>query len=245
MHLSSQHMPCAQAQTVPLGLGQGILILVACALAFAALLQLPHVIVGRWGEWVGAAAFVALQVAGWRLAAGPAWKALFRAPTLRDVMIALACVPLVVGMPLLVALGMTGQGHLVSNAIIQTAAGMAAPGLINLFAVSALQLLGEELVTILPLLVLASALRRSGLRPWVAVAVGWIVTSLAFGALHLPTYHWNYAQALLVIGVARLVLTGVFLLTRNLWASTLAHVVNDFSLIALAVLVARSGAGVG
>jgi membrane protease YdiL (CAAX protease family) len=79
-----------------------------------------------------------------------------------------------------------------------------------------------------------------------AVAIAWVATALAFGALHLPTYQWHFGQALLVIGSARLVLTAVYLLTRNLWASTLAHVVNDWSIMALAMLAAvgsRTGTG--
>ncbi|TDK21046.1 CPBP family intramembrane metalloprotease [Luteimonas aestuarii] len=115
--------------------------------------------------------------------------------------------------------------------------------LTKLLAMSAVQLPGEEPVTILPMLVLVAALRRPGVSAWLAIGIAWIATALMFGALHLPTYLWHPGQALLVIGAARLVLTGVYLLTRNLWASTLAHVVDDWTLMAIAVGMSRTGIG--
>ncbi|MDZ7936908.1 MAG: CPBP family intramembrane glutamic endopeptidase, partial [Rhodoferax sp.] len=40
----------------------------------------------------------------------------------------------------------------------------------------------------------------------------------------------NWAQCLLIIGSARLVLSLAYLKTRNLWVSTLAHIINDWVL---------------
>lgn len=134
---------------------------------------------------------------------------------------------------------------LAMNPVLQHAVGMPPVQAANLLAVSAIQLLGEELVAILPLLVLVSALHRSGMCAWLAIGIGWVATSLAFGALHLLAYRWYFGQALRVIGAARLVLAGVYLLTRNLWASTLAHVVNDGLLIASAVFFVDAGAHAG
>ena len=108
------------------------------------------------------------------------------------------------------------------------------------FALVAVQLLGEELVTILPLLATVALLHRVGMPARWAIAVAWVATALLFGALHLPTYQWHVGQALLVIGTARLVLTAVFLCTRNLWASTIAHIANDWAIMAFALAFSRS-----
>ncbi|HSE07866.1 MAG TPA: CPBP family intramembrane glutamic endopeptidase [Nocardioidaceae bacterium] len=99
------------------------------------------------------------------------------------------------------------------------------------------QLLGEELVTILPLLALMYYLHfRRGTSRLTALLVSWAVTALLFGALHLPTYDWNVVQALLGIGVARLVLTLAYVLTKNLWVSTGAHVLNDWAIFGSGLL---------
>lgn len=241
-HRPRPPFPYVDGVPAPIGPGGGLAIIGACAAAFAALTLLPHWIPGAGGTWAGAMAFVGLQLIGLMLAVGPAWTALFRRPRARDLLIALACVPLVFAVPAAVALGVVGDTHLVANAVIAQSGTLPPSRLLTLFAASGVQLLGEELVTILPLLVLMAVLRRAGLRPGWVIGIGWLVTALMFGALHLPTYQWHWGQALLVIGSARLVLTGVYLLTRNLWASTLAHVVNDWSFLVFALLMARMSA---
>lgn len=245
MALPVTALPYVDGRPVPLELRGGLLVLAACTLAFAALLWLPKAIPGNLGGWLGATAFVALQMLGLLLVVGPAWMALFRRPRARDLLVAFAAVPLVIGVPALVALGVVGEDALTANAAIGAAAGLPASQVVNLLAVSAVQLLGEELVTILPLLVLLSALHRAGLPAWLALGIAWVATSLAFGALHLPTYQWHFGQALLVIGSARLVLTGVYLLTRNIWASTVAHIANDWSIMLLTIFVAKAVSAAG
>jgi uncharacterized protein len=94
---------------------------------------------------------------------------------------------------------------------------------------TAIQLLGEELMTILPLLaVLWLCFRHFKLSRRVSLLVAVVVSTLWFGAVHLPTYDWNLVQALGGIGAARLVLTTAYLVTRNIWVSTGAHIVNDW-----------------
>ncbi len=98
------------------------------------------------------------------------------------------------------------------------------------------QLLGEELITILPFLALLSWLvghlgwsRRRGL------VLAWVLSSLLFGLLHLPTYSWNLAQSVLIIGAARMVLTGAYLYTGNLWVCTGAHVISNWIIFFIAM----------
>lgn len=93
-----------------------------------------------------------------------------------------------------------------------------------------IQLLGEELLTILPLLaVLWLCVQKLGLSRRLALVIAVMVSTLIFAAVHLPTYNWNMIQCFGGIGMARLVLTGAFLVTRNLWVSAGAHIVNDWT----------------
>jgi membrane protease YdiL (CAAX protease family) len=230
--------PFYNGAPAPLTSAGSLIVLAACAAAFFALLWIPLRMPGVGGGWLAATAFVALQLAGLALAVGPAWVALFRRPRARDLLVGLASVPLVIGVPLLVGYFVVGEANLSVNAVIESAGDLSALQALNRFATAALQLVGEELITILPLLVVLALLHRSGMRRAPAIAIAWVITSLAFGALHLSTYQWHFGQALLVIGAARFVLTGVYLLTRNIWASTIAHIANDWSMMALALLAA-------
>lgn len=230
--------PFYDGRPVPLGATGCLWILAACASGFLALLAAPHIVQGAMGSWIGIILFVALQLMGLWLAVGPAWTAIFHRPTWREALLAIACVPLVFGLPALVALFVVGSQHLTPNQMIQATGHLSPVQALGFFSMSAIQLLGEELVTLLPFLVLLTALKRTALKPWAAIGIAWLATSLMFGALHLPTYGWNFAQALLVIGTARLVLTGVYMLTRNIWASTITHIGNDWMLFTIAMLTA-------
>lgn len=233
-------LPYSFGQPVPLSTGGCLTLWAASAFAFVLLLTVPTWHPSPWTGALAAVLFVGVQWAGLRVAVGSAWGALFRRPRWRDVALALAAVPLVFGLPALVAVYGLGTSHLSANASVDAVAGLTSAQLVTRFAQVAVQLLGEELVTILPLLAAVALLHRAGVPARWAVAVAWVATALLFGALHLPTYQWHVGQALLVIGTARLVLTAVFLYTRNLWASTIAHVANDWAIMAFALAFSRS-----
>ncbi|MBL8598807.1 MAG: CPBP family intramembrane metalloprotease [Devosia sp.] len=93
------------------------------------------------------------------------------------------------------------------------------------------QLIGEEVVTILPLLaVLWFCVQKLNLSKGLALTIAVIMSTAWFAAMHLPTYDWNYLQCFGIIGTARLVLTAAYLLTRNLGVSAGAHIINDWSI---------------
>ncbi|MCE8422026.1 hypothetical protein LZ190_25835, partial [Rhodovulum sulfidophilum] len=70
------------------------------------------------------------------------------------------------------------------------------------------QLIGEELLGILPFLaVLWFCVTRMRLSRPAGILIGLLVSAPVFGAAHLPTYDWNWGQALLGIGSARVFLT--------------------------------------
>ncbi|MDW5318539.1 CPBP family intramembrane glutamic endopeptidase [Rhizobium sp. PL01] len=97
-----------------------------------------------------------------------------------------------------------------------------------------IQLIGEEVVTILPLLaVMWTCYTKFGWGRRASLAAGILVSTVWFCSLHLPTYDWNLIQCFVVIGISRLVLTWSYIRTRNLWVSAGAHIINDWSLFAI------------
>ena len=107
-----------------------------------------------------------------------------------------------------------------------------------------IQLLGEELVTILPLLaVMWFCVQKLKLPKTLSLVIAIAVSTACFSALHLSTYNWNFVQCLVVIGSARLVLTASYLVTRNLWVSFVAHLINDWSIFVF--VFARSHVPIG
>ncbi len=108
---------------------------------------------------------------------------------------------------------------------------------IAFFAKTLPQLLGEEVITLLPFLALLQWLTtRWGMGRKGAIIGAWLVTSLVFGLVHLPTYDWNWIQCIFVIGTARLVLTLPWIMTKNIWVSTGAHIFNDWLLFSMSLL---------
>lgn len=95
------------------------------------------------------------------------------------------------------------------------------------------QLLGEELLTMLPFLAILQLIRRS------RIALALRGSTLLFSASHLPTYDWNWAQCWVVVGAARVVWTLAYSATRSLWVSLGAHILTDWATFLLAFLSAR------
>lgn len=213
------------------------LVLGGCVAGFLALLLTPRGEAGQVIGLVGPLLFVSLPLAGLVLASGRGWTALLPRPTWRDLLLGLAFMPLTLLASGVVAFfyGKIGLAH--ANPATEIVARLPGVERMIFLAGTAPQLLGEELVTILPLLgLLTLCHRRLGLPRGVSIAIAWVVSAMIFGALHLSTYGWDLVQVLLVIGVARLVLTIPYLLTKSVWASFTAHVCLDWSIFTLVLL---------
>lgn len=210
------------------------LILLGCALGFAALIVQPQVWPGQGGRWFAVLLFVALPLAGLRIAAGRDWRALFPHAHWSDIWIGLAFVPVTLSTSALVAVFILHRGPTVANPAIGMLSSLG-PVDLAMFLVGTLpQLFGEELITVLPLLSTLTLLHRGLKLPrGMAIVGAWAVSALIFAALHLPTYGWHILQTLTIIGMARLALSLPFLITRSIWSSTVAHVANDWLLFAL------------
>lgn len=132
-----------------------------------------------------------------------------------------------------------------ANPAAEGVAAMDGGGLLLFLSRTLIQLIGEEVITILPLLaVLWFVVNRLGMSRRNGIIAGVLVSTLWFSALHLPTYGWNVVQCLGIIGTARLVLTAAYLLTRNLWVSSIAHIFNDWTLFLLSFGIGHLPIGV-
>ncbi|WP_312165645.1 type II CAAX prenyl endopeptidase Rce1 family protein [Phenylobacterium sp.] len=202
---------------------------------------MPLTLHGWTGRWLAVGLFVSGPLLGLALVAGYDWTRLFRRLTWSQVWLGLAFAPIALLTSALVALGVNRFGTTTANPSVDMLAHIPLGQAAQFLASVPLQLLGEELITVVVLLAVSAALLRVGASRGPAIAGGWLVSAVVFGALHLPTYQWHVLQALLVIGSSRLVLSLPYLWTRNLWVSTLAHIALDGSLMIFALLAGMAG----
>lgn len=219
-----------------------LVVLAMSAAGFAALMAAPSLVPGRLGGWIGIALFVALPLGGLRAAAGKHWTALFPRPTARDIWIGLAFAPCTLLVSAIVALGVMRTQLTAANPVAAILLQLHGGDLAAFVAATAPQILGEELITIIPFIALLTLLSAGRRLPRKAAIVGaWIGSALLFGALHLSTYQWHLGQVLLIIGTARLVLTVPYLITKNIWSSTIAHLTNDWLIFAAVLVLPKLG----
>jgi uncharacterized protein len=165
------------------------------------------------------------------------WQAIFGKVGLRELKLMLGFALLNIVVSMSVGAIVHALANVTSNAATAQLSGMDTTGRIAFFAKTAPQLFGEEVVTILPFLAVLTLLSvRFGVRRKAAVVGAWLISSLLFGLIHLPTYDWNLIQCIVVIGTARMVLTLAFILTKNIWVSTGAHITNDWLLFSMSLL---------
>ena len=75
-----------------------------------------------------------------------------------------------------------------------------------------------------------------------AIVIAALVVAILFAAEHLPTYNWNFLQALMGVGVARIVLLLPYFMTKNLVVSAGAHILNDWMFFGVSILSATLAA---
>ncbi|MEU1986039.1 CPBP family intramembrane glutamic endopeptidase [Nocardia sp. NPDC019395] len=228
---------------VPVGLTsmQWLLAWLSVVAGFAALVLLPqpNAVVALLPRVL----FTAIPLIVLAILTGPHWRALFRRVSGRDVvtMIGFAGLNLVVS----VALGLLVRSvfGVAENKVTDNIDGVVET--IAFYAGTGIQLVGEELFTIMPLLALLFFLTaKAGLSRNAAALAAWLITAAWFAAAHLPTYDWNFAQAFIVIGGARLVLTLAYIRTKNLWVCAGAHIINDWVLFTPTVLAGAALAAI-
>lgn len=165
------------------------------------------------------------------------WKAIFGKVGGREVklMFGFALLNIVVSMTVgAIVFALFGTSP---NSATAQLAGLDTAGRIAYFAKTIPQLLGEEVITLLPFLALLQWFSKGlGMGRKGAIICTWVITSVVFGLIHLPTYDWNWIQCIVVIGSARMILTLPWILTKNIWVSTGVHIVNDWLLLVVTLL---------
>jgi membrane protease YdiL (CAAX protease family) len=214
-----------------------LLLMAAVVAGFAALVAPLPWPGGPLAPLIPALLFMGIPLAALAYLAPRHWPALFGQVGWRELRLMLGFVLLNLVVSLSVALLVRTFAEVTPNAATAELAAMGTAERVVFFAKTLPQLLGEELVTMLPFLALLTLLTvRFGVGRRGAVIGAWLLSSLLFGLIHLPTYDWNWIQCIVVIGSARIVLTLAYILTKNLWVSTGAHIINDWVLFGAAVL---------
>ena len=242
MTVRSSDLPYYSGLPVRIGGGGWLLILAAVVVAFLQLaLWKPESVPLAY---VSALLLPVLPLLALMAATGWRAPALFRSVGFKAVLIALAFALLTIlcsfaaGALLAQVMPMTSNPNLAGIGDESTA------DLLVFLGRAGIQLVGEEVVTILPLLaVLWFCTERLKMPRTVALAAAVLISTVWFAALHLPTYNWNWVQCLATIGTARIVLTLAFLVTRNLWVSSIAHIANDWSLFFIAFVGGHAPVG--
>lgn len=231
--------PCYRGRPHGISTYGWLLVLAGVAAGFLALVVPVPFAESQITGWLRAVLFAGLPVLALRTASPSGWMDIFAPISLREVkqMFGFALLNIVV--TLAVGGAVKFFATTAANARVADATLLDGAQLANFFANVAVQLLGEELITILPFLaVLAFCSNVARIGRNVSVVVAWLASAFAFGLIHLPTYEWNLIQCLVVIGSARLVLTWAYIWSKNVWVSTGAHIINDWALIALTVFLA-------
>lgn len=217
---------------------QWTLLLLLCLLAFLLLTFLGLLFVGPVSQLFPVILFLLVPLAGLGAMGRGCLSALFRPLTMKAILLMPAFALLNLLVSVAVALVVVGMADVSANPAVGLIRALD-PVQFAAFLLRTLpQLVGEELITILPLLALLAYLVQG--RGWsrrAAIVAAWLTTALLFGILHLPTYQWNLAQSIFIIGAARMVLTGAYLLTGNLWVSAGAHIVSDWLIFFAAYLL--------
>jgi len=223
----------------PVGLtgGQWLFVMTAVVAGFAVLLAPIPWPGGPLGAMIPALLFALLPLAALARVAPGHWKAIFGRVGWREVRLMFGFALLNIVVTLIVGVLVSAFAEVTSNAAAEQLGAMDTAGRIAFFAKTLPQLFGEELITVLPFLALMVVLTKGfGMGRRGAIVGAWLISSLIFGLLHLSTYDWNLVQSIVVIGTARMVLTLAWILTKNIWVSTGAHVINDWLLFTIGLV---------
>ncbi len=217
--------------------GQWLFVMAAVAAGFVVLVAPIAWPGGPIGALIPALLFPAIPLAALAHVAPDHWKTLFGKVGWRELRLMLGFALLNIVVSMSVGAIVRALADVTSNAAAAQLNAMDTAHRVAFFARTLPQLLGEEVVTLLPFLAILALMSNGlGVGRKGAIVGAWLLSSLLFGLIHLPTYHWNLVQCIVVIGTARLVLTLPWILTKNIWVSTGAHIVNDWLLFAVTLV---------
>lgn len=223
----------------PVGLSawQWVFVMAAVVAGFAVLVAPMPWPAGPLGAMIPAVLFPLIPLVALAQVAPGHWKAIFGNVGGRELRLMFGFALLNIVVSFSVGAIVSALADVTPNAATAQLAEMDTAGRIAFFAKTIPQLFGEEVVTLLPFLAVLTLLsNRFGVGRKGAVVGAWLISSLLFGLIHLPTYDWNWIQCIVIIGTARMVLTMAWILTKNIWVSTGAHIINDWLLFSMSLL---------
>jgi membrane protease YdiL (CAAX protease family) len=192
---------------------------------------------GPVGALIPAVLFSVIPLAALAHVAPSQWRMIFGKVGWRELRLMLGFAALNVVVSMSVGAIVRALADVTPNAATAQLGAMDMAGRIAFFSKTIPQLFGEEVVTLLPFLAVLQGLsHRFGVERKGAIIGAWVISSVLFGLIHLPTYDWNLVQCIVVIGSARMVLTLPWILTKNIWVSTGAHIINDWLLFGITLL---------
>jgi membrane protease YdiL (CAAX protease family) len=226
--LSGQDLPFYDGTPVEIE-GRGWLVIVASVLvAFLALTLIP--LRSFPYNLVPTLLFVGIPLLALRVVARQRWTCLFRPLHLRSFVLMLLFGLATLAGSMAVGWVLQRFVELHSNPVADEIEAMSDVQIGEAFIATSIQLVGEELFGILPFLaVLWLCVKHLHMSREIGILIALVVSGLFFGAAHLPTYDWHWAQSLIGIGSTRIILTLAYIATRNLWVSAGTHIINDWA----------------
>lgn len=236
----SDDFPFYNNKPQKVSIGQWFVILLFPFLGFLVLTKVYIPFLSLYmNELVSGIILLIFSLLGLRLTVKQDWKLLFRKIRRKDILLV---VGYVIG-AIIVASVIGGVIELLSGSLTDNPTAIKAGDhnawrtYLQLRFQEVFQLLGEEFLAIIPFLTLLHLCTvRFGLNRKTGVVIGWVLSSIIFGLLHLPTYDWNWIQCIFVIGGSRLILTLPYVQTKNLWVSYFVHYFYDMLIFTVAFL---------
>ncbi|MEW9837663.1 CPBP family glutamic-type intramembrane protease [Mesorhizobium marinum] len=219
---------------------QWLIVLTGVVLGFAALIVPFELYQNAIGGFIPAILFFGIPLLALAFVAGRHWRAIFRRLVFSDVfwMVGVAALNLVVALAIFYIVRTVFSMN--ANPVGDLLGSASGAERVLFYLKTIPQLFGEEVVSILPFLaILWWCHQRLGMSRTASIACAWLGAAIFFGALHLPTYGWNFVQCFIVIGSARAVLLIGYIATKNIWVSTGSHILFDW--LVFTVIVTLTG----
>lgn len=214
-------------------LGKGIFLFLAIILGFLIFVGVPFI-----PEWLRPFINVIFPLGAFYIVVGKQWTQLFRKVVPMDILIVLGTLLVNIIVTFIMAQVVVNLFGGQANPAAEGMAGASPLNTLLFFASTIPMLIGEELITIIPFLLIMQVLFKAlKLSRKTSVIIAWVLVSLFFGALHLPTYGWNIGQALLGISVARIILLFPYIKTKNMWLTIAVHILNDWFIFGIGLLL--------
>ena len=208
-----------------------LIILLAQAVATAVLLTVGNRI-------ISVPIFTFLPLIALLLFGREMFKGSVRFPKFRHVLLGIglgfAALLVSLGVSILFQSVMSTTGNPITDVLTS---GSLAQNLFTLF-LNLIQLFGEELLTFVAFMLVLQVCSRFMKSGTAATVIAWIISAIVFALVHLSTYGFNVLQVLLIIGVARLVLSLGFIFTNNLIVSYISHIIDDNTIFIFTMIVA-------